>query len=112
MSTPPLPREVLAQLPTGLLVDGQWRPSSTGATFAVEDPATTEVVTEVADASADDALAALDATSRAFEEWRAAAPRERAEALRAGFDRMAARAEELAAGVTARSEERRVGREI
>lgn len=62
MSTPPLPREVLAQLPTGLLVDGQWRPSSTGATFAVEDPATTEVVTEVADASADDALAALDAT--------------------------------------------------
>jgi len=101
MSTPPLPREVLAQLPTGLLVDGQWRPSSTGATFAVEDPATTEVVTEVADASADDALAALDATSRAFEEWRAVAPRERAEALRAVFDRMTARAEELAAVVTA-----------
>ena len=101
MSTPPLPREVLAQLPTGLLVAGQWRPSSTGATFAVEDPATTEVVTEVADATADDALAALDATSRAFEEWRAVAPRERAETLRAVFDRMTARAEELAAVVTA-----------
>ncbi len=102
MSTPPsLPPEVAAQLPTGILIDGQWRPSSTGATFAVEDPATTEVITEVADASAEDAVAALDATSGAFEEWRAVAPRERAEALRAVFDRMTARSDELAAVVTA-----------
>ena len=102
MSTPPsLPPEVAAQIPTGLLVAGQWRPSSTGATFAVEDPATTEVITEVADASADDARSALDATTGAFDEWRAVAPRERAEALRAVFDRMTARAEELAAVVTA-----------
>ena len=99
--TQPLPPEVLAQLPTGLLVDGQWRPSSSGATFPVEDPATTEVVAEVADATAEDAAAAMDAVARAFPAWRAVAPRERAEALRAVFERMTDRSEELAAVVTA-----------
>ncbi|NLF05630.1 MAG: NAD-dependent succinate-semialdehyde dehydrogenase, partial [Actinomycetales bacterium] len=90
-----------AQIPTGLLIDGQWRPASTGATFAVEDPATTETILEVADASDDDARAAMDAVAGSFEAWRAVAPRERAEALRAVFDRMTARAEDLAAVVTA-----------
>src|SRR5690606_35412086 len=77
------------------------RPSSSGTTFAVEDPATTKVITEVADASSEDAAAAMDAVARAFPEWGAVAPRERAEALRAVFDRMTARADELAAVVTA-----------
>lgn len=43
-------REVLAAVPTGLLVDGEWVPARSGATFGVEDPATGEVLTKVADA--------------------------------------------------------------
>ncbi|WP_332603526.1 hypothetical protein [Arthrobacter sp. S2(2024)] len=31
---------LLARVPTGLLIDGEWRPAASGKTFDVEDPAT------------------------------------------------------------------------
>ncbi len=101
MSTSPLPPYVAAHTPTGVLIDGAWRHASGGGTFPVADPATTEVLFEVADGTADDALAALDAAHRAFPAWRATAPRTRSDVLRAVFDAMTARAEDLAALVTA-----------
>jgi succinate-semialdehyde dehydrogenase/glutarate-semialdehyde dehydrogenase len=96
-----LPPTVAAHLPTGLLVDGAWRHATGGGTFPVSDPATTEVLFEVADATPEDGLAALDAAHRAWPAWQETSPRTRADVLRAVFDTMTARAEDLAALVTA-----------
>lgn len=38
--TPELERLLLSTIPTGLLINGEWRDASGGGTFAVEDPAT------------------------------------------------------------------------
>ncbi len=43
--------ELLAAVPTGLFIAGQWRDAHSGATFPVVDPATGEVLAHVADAS-------------------------------------------------------------
>jgi succinate-semialdehyde dehydrogenase/glutarate-semialdehyde dehydrogenase len=101
MSTPTLPPTVAAHVPTELLIDGVWRAAASGRRFEVADPATTQVLFEVADAGPEDALAALAAADCAREEWRAVAPRARAELLRAVFEEMRAHAEDLAALVTA-----------
>jgi succinate-semialdehyde dehydrogenase/glutarate-semialdehyde dehydrogenase len=87
-------QDVVAAVPRGVWIGGEWR--ETGATLAVEDPSTGEVLTEVADASAEDALAALDAASAAQEEWAAWAPRERGEILRRSYEELMARQDELA----------------
>ncbi len=87
-------------VPTQLFIDGEWRDGSGGATFAVEDPATGDVLAQVADATAEDARAALDAAVAAQEDWARTAPRKRAEILRAGFEAITARAEEFATVMT------------
>jgi len=101
MPTAVLPPTLAAHLPTGLLIDGRWRPATGGGTFAVEDPGTGETLFDVADATAEDALAALDAADRAFPLWREVAPRTRSDLLRGVFDAMIARTDDLAALVTA-----------
>jgi succinate-semialdehyde dehydrogenase/glutarate-semialdehyde dehydrogenase len=79
-----------------LFINGEWRDAIEGATLPVEDPSTGETLCEVADASSEDALAALDAASRAQSSWAAHPPRERGEILRRAFDQIVARADELA----------------
>ncbi|WP_169165863.1 NAD-dependent succinate-semialdehyde dehydrogenase [Cellulomonas taurus] len=101
MPTAVLPPNLAAHLPTGLLIDGRWRPATGGGSFAVEDPGTGETLFDVADATAEDALAALDAADRAFPLWREVAPRTRSDLLRGVFDAMIARTDDLAALVTA-----------
>ncbi|GAA1717731.1 NAD-dependent succinate-semialdehyde dehydrogenase [Isoptericola hypogeus] len=88
--------EVLASVPTGLLIDGAWRDASDGGTFAVENPATEEVLAHVASGTADDARAAMDAAATAQESWGATPARERAEILRRAFGLVQERREELA----------------
>jgi succinate-semialdehyde dehydrogenase/glutarate-semialdehyde dehydrogenase len=88
--------EVLESVPKGLLIGGEWRPASNGATLPVEDPATGETLCEVADATPDDARAALDAACAVQAEWAAHPPRERGEILRRAFEAMVERADELA----------------
>ncbi|MFB0839114.1 NAD-dependent succinate-semialdehyde dehydrogenase, partial [Arthrobacter sp. E44] len=41
---------LLASVPTGLLIDGEWRDAASGKTFDVEDPATGKVLLSIADA--------------------------------------------------------------
>src|SRR4051812_42259122 len=96
-STPTLPRALSGQVPTGLLIDGEWRPAAGGATFTVGDPATGETIAEVADAGPQDGLDALGAAHAAGAAWRDVAPRERAELLRAVFETLIARTEDFAA---------------
>lgn len=87
---------VVESVPKGLYIGGAWREASSGATFAVEDPATGEVIATVADASADDACAAVDAAVAAQASWAATPPRDRGEILRRAFERIMARQDELA----------------
>jgi succinate-semialdehyde dehydrogenase/glutarate-semialdehyde dehydrogenase len=62
-------------------IDGQWLPAQSGRRFAVTNPATGELIVEVADSGACDARAATDAAARALPEWRARLPKERAAVL-------------------------------
>ena len=90
----------LEQVPTQLFIGGEWRDASGGATVGVEDPATGETLVAVADATPEDATAALDACCAAQAEWAAHAPRERGEILRRAFEAITARADELALVMT------------
>src|SRR6478672_10506039 len=89
-------REVVEQVPKGLFVGGEWRAATGGGTLAVEDPSTGEALCEVADATPQDAMAALDAAVAAQAEWAATAPRERGEILRRAWEALVERTDELA----------------
>jgi succinate-semialdehyde dehydrogenase/glutarate-semialdehyde dehydrogenase len=89
-------QSVLETVPTQLFIGGEWRDASGGDTLGVEDPSTGETLVEVADATPEDAAAALDAAVAVQDEWAAHAPRERGEILRRAFERITARADELA----------------
>jgi succinate-semialdehyde dehydrogenase/glutarate-semialdehyde dehydrogenase len=91
---------LLANVPTDLWIGGKWRKSSDGQRFDVIDPATENPVASVASASVDDAKAAVDAASDAFEGWAARKPRERAEILRKAFELIMRDAERFAKLIT------------
>lgn len=77
----------------GLYIGGRWEK---GAGLPVLDPSTGEVLAEVADASVEDAVRAVDAAEAAASRWRQTPPRQRSEVLRRWFQLMTDRAEELA----------------
>jgi succinate-semialdehyde dehydrogenase/glutarate-semialdehyde dehydrogenase len=87
---------VVEAAPNQLFIGGEWRDAGGGGTLGVEDPSTGETLVEVADATADDAVAALDAAVAVQGEWATHPPRERGEILRRVFEAMIARADELA----------------
>ena len=91
---------LLANVPTDLWIGGQWRKSSDNSRFDVIDPATENTIITVASATVDDAKAAVDAASSAFEGWAARKPRERAEILRKSYELIMAQAERLARLIT------------
>jgi len=83
-------------VPNQLFIGGEWRDATGGDTLAIEDPSTGETLAEVADATPDDAVAALDAAVAVQEEWAQHPPRERGEILRRAFEAMNERSDELA----------------
>ena len=89
-------QDLIASVPTGLLIGGSWRDSSDGGTLKVEDPSTGEILTEVADATVADGKAALDAAVAAQAEWAKVPPRDRGEILRSAFDKITERADDFA----------------
>jgi succinate-semialdehyde dehydrogenase / glutarate-semialdehyde dehydrogenase len=88
--------EVLAAVPKELFIAGQWRASGSGAQLEVEDPATGQVLCQIADAGEADARAALDAAAEAQTDWAQYPPRERGEILRRAFEMIVERTDELA----------------
>ncbi|GHD09727.1 NAD-dependent succinate-semialdehyde dehydrogenase [Zhihengliuella salsuginis] len=94
--TPEREAELLASVPTGLLIGGEWRDASDGATFDVHDPATGKVLATLASATSEDALAALDAADAAQAEWALTPARERSNILRRAFDLISERSEDFA----------------
>src|SRR6478672_3322012 len=65
-------------------------------TIAVVDPATEEVIADVAGGDVDTAVAALDTAHLAMEQWSAQSPRERSDVLRRAYELMISRTEALA----------------
>jgi succinate-semialdehyde dehydrogenase / glutarate-semialdehyde dehydrogenase len=94
--TPDRERDLLATTPDRLFIGGGWRASADGATIAVRDPATGEVIREIADATVADGEAAVDAAADAFPAWAATPARERGEILRRAFELVQARKEDIA----------------
>jgi succinate-semialdehyde dehydrogenase/glutarate-semialdehyde dehydrogenase len=85
---------VLSSVPTGLWIGGEERAAK--STFDVLNPATDEVLVAVANATATDAVDALDAACAVQHEWAATPARERGEILRSVFDMIIERADDFA----------------
>ena len=79
-----------------LLIDGAWIPAAAGRTVPVINPATGEAFAAVADASAEDGLAALDAAVAAQDAWAATPARDRADILFRTYEGILARRDEFA----------------
>src|SRR5215210_5217114 len=79
-----------------LYIGGERRDGPEGGSSQVEDPATQDTIASVADASGDDATAALAACADAQAEWQHTAPRERGEILRRAFELISERVDDLA----------------
>ena len=95
MSTATNEQSVVDAVPKKLYIGGEWRDGAEGV-LEVEDPATGETIAEVADASPDDALAALAACADNQAEFQHMAPRERGEILRRAWELIHERMDDLA----------------
>jgi len=85
---------VLAAVPKGLFIGGEW--VQTPGRVKVENPATGEMIAEVADASPEQGRQALDAAVEVAESWAATDPRERGEILRKAFELLHQRSDDFA----------------
>jgi gamma-glutamyl-gamma-aminobutyraldehyde dehydrogenase len=83
---------------TQAFIDGAFRDASSGETFPTENPATGEVIAEVAAGDAADIDAAVRAARRAFDDgrWSRLAPADRKKALLRFADLLEAKTDELA----------------
>lgn len=90
--------KLLSSVPTGLWIGGEERAGS--STFDVLNPATDEVLISVSEATADDAITALDVAESVQADWAATPPRERGEILRSVFETISAHAEDVATLMT------------
>ncbi|CAN5901283.1 aldehyde dehydrogenase family protein [soil metagenome] len=83
---------------TKLLIDGQWRDSTSGKTFDTINPATEEVIAQVAEADANDIDLAVKAARRAFDSgpWRKMDARDRGRLLNKLADLIEQNIDELA----------------
>ena len=91
-------RDVIA--PNQLFIGGKFVDASDGATFEVIDPATERSLGAVANATVEDAEAAVSAAAAALPAWATLAPRARAEILRRTFELIVAQQEPLARLIT------------
>ncbi|MGO4299120.1 NAD-dependent succinate-semialdehyde dehydrogenase [Leifsonia sp. RAF41] len=88
-------KALLERVPDGLYIGGEWTTGAAG-TFAVFDPATGDRIKEIADASPEDGIRALDAAVAAADDWAATPARVRGEILRRAFDLLQERRDEFA----------------
>ncbi len=84
------------------LINGEWTAGQAGAArFAVTDPATGQVLAQVANLGPVDAAAAIDAANKAWPAWRAKTAKERAAVLMKWFHLLHQHADDLARIMTA-----------
>src|SRR3954467_5563927 len=94
MSTATQEQSAVESVTKKLFIAGEWRDGSEG-TLEVEDPSTGEAIAEVADASPDDATAALAAAADKQKEWQHTPPRDRGEILRRAWELIEERKDDL-----------------
>ena len=100
MATVTEPRRAAGRaLRTQLLIDGRWRDSVSGKTFETVNPATEEVIAEVAEGDAADIDLAVKAARKAFDSgpWRKTDARDRGRLMNRLADLVEENVEELAA---------------
>lgn len=85
---------------TLLFIDGRWRPSSSGRTLPVHNPATARQIGTVARADTGDLDEALAAAARGFETWRRTSAFDRGRLMRRAADILRSRADVIAAWMT------------
>lgn len=83
-----------------LFIGGQWSEASGNRTIAVENPATEEIIAEVAFGSSDDCRRAIDAAAKAMPDWMRLTAYERARVLKKTAELMRERADKLARTLT------------
>jgi len=83
---------------TDLFINNEWRPAQSGRRFAVENPATEEILAEVAEGDAADVDAAVTAARACFDgdAWRGLSGRARGRMLGRAADLLESRLEEFA----------------
>jgi len=84
-----------------LHINGEWRPARSGRWLAVINPATEEVIGEVAHAGTDDLDEALAAAAKGFAAWKMVSAFERSKVMRKAADLLRARADDIAQLMTA-----------
>lgn len=88
-------------LKTGAYINGQWVASDRGETLDVTNPATGEVIAQVASCGTDETRRAIEAAQAAQISWRQTSIKERATILRKWFNLMMDAQEDLAQILTA-----------
>jgi succinate-semialdehyde dehydrogenase/glutarate-semialdehyde dehydrogenase len=83
-----------------LLINGAWQPAHSGATFAVTNPATGELLANVPEGGAEETRVAIDAAYAALPAWSALPAGQRADKLRKVAALMLDRRERLATIMT------------
>jgi succinate-semialdehyde dehydrogenase/glutarate-semialdehyde dehydrogenase len=83
-------------IPTDLLIGDRWVPAASGRRIDIIDPASEASITSVADCSAQEGIAAVDAAAAAARGWAATPPRRRADILMACYHAMMDQQEWLA----------------
>jgi succinate-semialdehyde dehydrogenase/glutarate-semialdehyde dehydrogenase len=83
-----------------LYIDGKWRHAASGHTFAVTNPATSEVLAQISAADTEDVREAVTAAAGAFGSWSARTAYDRAGYLYEAHRLMLERADELAKVMT------------
>lgn len=71
----------LPKVKTQLFIDGNWQDGSLQKTKAVDNPATGEIIAQVAQAEMEDTKRAIEAAQKAFPKWREMELRDRVELL-------------------------------
>jgi succinate-semialdehyde dehydrogenase/glutarate-semialdehyde dehydrogenase len=104
MASAPVQTEQLHE--QGLLLDkgyvgGRWTAADSGETFAVDDPASGEVLARVPRMGVDETRRAIEAAADAYPKWRSLLARERAQILRRWADSLLGHIDDLALLLTA-----------
>jgi len=90
----------LPDLRGSLYIDGRWCEADSGRTTDVVNPATEELLAEVASCGATETERAIEAAHRAFKPWRSLTPYERQKPLQKTGQLVRERAEEIARALT------------
>lgn len=83
-----------------MFINGNWQAAEAGATFEVTNPATGELLQDVANGDRDAARAAIEAAHNAFPAWRSTTAHERSAILYKAYNLMLERKEDLAQTMT------------